>query len=66
MLAFEVAIRTARLEANCDVVLYSLFESSAARVACQTYARHQQVSTVVGALCATRRVLDHETEGKTP
>lgn len=37
MLPFEVAIRTARLEANCDVVLYSLFESSAAWAACQTY-----------------------------
>ena len=30
MLKFEVATRTATLEANCDVVLYSVFESAAA------------------------------------
>ena len=66
MLVFEVAIKTANLEANCDVVLYSVFESGAALAAYQTHLHHQQVSAVVGALCATRRVLDYETEGNTP
>lgn len=37
MHAFEVAIRTPGLEANCDVVLYSEFENSAALTAYQNH-----------------------------
>ena len=63
MLAFEVAIRTAGLEANCDVVLYSVFEDSAALAAYQNHPHHQHVSSGLGALRETRSVLDYETQG---
>lgn len=66
MLAFEVAIRTAELEANCDVVLYSVFESSAALAAYQNHPHHQHVSSGLGALRETRSVLDYEIQGETP
>ena len=51
MLEFEVAIRTAGMEANCDVVLYSVFESSAALAA---YQNHPTInsSAAVWASCA--------------
>jgi quinol monooxygenase YgiN len=66
MLAFEVAIRTAELEANCDVVLYSVFESSAALAAYQNHPHHQHLSSGLGALRETRSVLDYEIQGDTP
>ena len=65
LLAFEVAIRTARLEANCDVVLYSIFENSAALAAYQRHPHHQQISSGLGVLRDTRTVLDYETQGET-
>ena len=65
MLAFEVAIRTAGQEANCDVVLYSVFEDSAALAAYQNHPHHQHVSSRLGALRETRSVLDYETQGDT-
>lgn len=66
MLGFEVAIRTANLEANCDVVLYSVFENSAALAAYQNHPHHQHVSGGLGALRDTRTVLDYEIQGDTP
>ena len=30
LLAFEVALRTEKMKANCDVVLYSVFENTKA------------------------------------
>ena len=63
MLAFEVAIRTDELEANCDVVLYSGFEDKAALAAYQHHPQHQQVSGVLGALRETRTVLDYYISG---
>ena len=63
MLTFEVAIRTDELEANCDVVLYSVFEDKAALAAYQHHSQHQQVSGVLGALRETRTVLDYEIPG---
>ena len=64
MLRFEVATRTADLEANCDVVLYSPFEDSAALAACQNHPHHQQhISSGLGTLRQTRRVLDYEISG---
>ena len=60
MLAFEVATRTAALDANCDVVLYSVFESSAALAAYQNHPRHQLISSGLGALRDSRSVLDYE------
>ena len=62
---FEVAIRTPALEANCDVVLYSEFTDAAALAAYQNHPHHQQISAGVGALRATRSVLDYELEGTT-
>lgn len=59
MLTFEVAIRTAGFEANCDVVLYSVFESTAALDAYQNHPQHQLVSSGLGALRETRSVLDY-------
>lgn len=60
MLAFEVAIRTAGLDANCDVVLYSVFQDSAALAADQNHPHHQYVSSGLGALRESRSVLDYE------
>ena len=60
MLAFEVAIRTAALEASCDVVLYSVFDSSAALAAYQNHPQHQLLSSGLGALRDSRSVLDYE------
>jgi quinol monooxygenase YgiN len=60
MLKFEVAIRTAALEANCDVVLYSEFESSAALAAYQKHPQHQYISGGLGALRHSRSVMDYE------
>lgn len=63
MLVFEVAIRTDELEANCDVVLYSVFEDKAALAAYQHHPQHQQVSRGLGALRETRTVLDYDISG---
>lgn len=63
MRAFEVAIRTAGLEANCDVVLYSEFEGGAALAAYQNHPHHQHISRGLGALRDTRTVLDYATQG---
>ena len=63
MLAFEVAIRTGELEANCDVVLYSVFEDKAALAAYQHHPQHQQISGGLGALRDTRTVLDYDIPG---
>lgn len=61
MLAFEVTIRTAGHEANCDVVLYSVFANNAALAAYQNHPHHQQISHALGALRDTRTVLDYPT-----
>ena len=63
MLAFEVAIRTGELEANCDVVLYSVFEDKAALAAYQNHPQHKQISGGLGALRDTRTVLDYDIPG---
>ena len=61
MLAFEVATSTAGLEGNFDVVLYSVFEDSAALAAYQNHPHHQQISSGLGVLRDTSSVLDYET-----
>jgi len=66
MLEFEVATKTAGLENNCDVVLYSVFENSAALAAYQTHPHHQLVSSGLGPLRQTRSVLDYDIQGETP
>jgi heme-degrading monooxygenase HmoA len=60
MLKFEVATRTTALEANCDVVLYSVFESATALAAYQKHPQHQHISSGLGALRESRSVLDYE------
>lgn len=60
MVEFEVAIRTVGLEANCDVVLYSVFENSAALAAYQNHPHHQHISGALSTLRETRSVLDYE------
>lgn len=60
MQRFEVATRTAELDANCDVVLYSEFEDAAALAAYQNHPHHQQISIGLGALRDTRSALDYE------
>ena len=64
MRVFEVATRTAGLDANCDVVLYSEFDDSAALAAYQNHPHHQHISHTLGPR-DTRSVLDYETEGDT-
>ncbi len=60
MQRFEVFIRVPALEANCDVMLYSEFDSVAALAAYQTHPHHQQISAGLGALRKTRSVFDCE------
>ena len=59
MLEFEVGIRSAELEANCDVVLVSRFQDSAALEAYQNHPHHKVVSAQLGPLRETRDVLDY-------
>ena len=61
MLRFEVACRTTGLEANCDVVLYSVFDGAESLVAYQNHPHHRQVSTALSDLRETRHALDYET-----
>ena len=61
MRKFEVATRTSEFDANCDVVLYSEFDDTAALAAYQNHPHHQQISNSLGALRDTRSVLDYET-----
>ena len=60
MQQFEVALRTPGLDANCDVVLYSVFDDAAALSAYVNHPHHQQISTGLGTLRETRSVLDYE------
>ena len=57
---FEVATRTEGLEANVDVLLYSVFDDRAALDAYQVHPRHQQAVALLGQLRESRTVLDYE------
>ena len=61
MQRFEVACRAAGLEANCDVVLYSVFDSAVALAAYQIHTHHQQIRTALSVLRESRHALDYET-----
>ena len=61
MQRFEVACRTADLEANCDVVLYSVFDSAESLAAYQNHPHHQKISAALSAMRETRHSLDYET-----
>ena len=57
---FEVATRSDGLEANVDVLLYSVFEDKAALDAYQVHPRHKQAGVLLGQLRESRTVLDYE------
>ena len=59
MREFEVAIRSAGLEANHDVVLYSVFDDAAALQAYIVHPTHQSVVAEVKPLAESRSVLDY-------
>jgi len=61
MREFEVAVRTPGLEANCDVVLCSAFDDSAALQSYLEHPQHVEVSAVLGTLREARSVLDYQT-----
>lgn len=61
MMLFEVATRTGALEANCDVVLYSVFADQAALESYRSHPQHLRVADALGALNASYSVLDYET-----
>ena len=54
----DVGIRTDGLEANCDVVLVSTFESAEALAAYHPHPQHQAVVAQIREMAATRHVLD--------
>ena len=56
----EVGLATAGLEATCDVVLYSEFESAAALEAYQHHPRHVAMKPFIGAVRLERQCLDYE------
>ena len=56
---FEVGIREPSLDANIDVVLVSTFTDVAALDAYQNHPHHKEVGVQLGALRASRHVLDH-------
>ena len=59
MLAFDVGIREAELEANVDVVLSSRFTDAAALHAYVTHPHHQEVAARLGQMREQRHVLDY-------
>lgn len=61
MQRFKVACRAAGLNANCDVVLYSVFDSAVALAAYQNHPHHQQIGTALSVLRESRHALDYET-----
>ena len=58
--AFEVTTKTAALAGDCDVVLYSEFDSAAALAAYQVHPHHQAVAAALGLLRQSRLDMDYE------
>lgn len=56
----EVGIAEDGLEATCDVVLYSEFESKAALDAYQEHPTHQAAKPFIGAVREWRQCLDYQ------
>ena len=59
ILEFDVGIQTDGLEANCQVVLVSTFESAAALASYQPHSHHQGVVAQIREMAATRHVVDY-------
>jgi len=55
----EVGIAAPGLEANCDVVLLAEFSNAAALAAYQDHPEHLAMKPWIGAIRATRHVLDY-------
>jgi quinol monooxygenase YgiN len=60
MIEFEVASASGKLEANADVVLYSVFANRSALNDYQDHPLHLKISAELGAMRDTRMVLDYE------
>jgi heme-degrading monooxygenase HmoA len=58
--AFEVAICNEGLEATCDVILYSEFESKAALAAYQLHPQHEAIKPFIAAVREERHCMDYE------
>ena len=58
-ITLEVGLRTDGLEANGDVVLYSVFEDKATLDAYQDHPDHMAVKAQVKPMCSSRTVLDY-------
>jgi quinol monooxygenase YgiN len=56
---FEVGVRSGDLEANCDVVLVSLFDDQEALDAYQNHPRHKAIAVELGAMREHRHVVDY-------
>jgi len=56
---FDVGIQTEGLEANCQVVLISTFESAQTLATYQPHPHHQGVVAQIREMAATRHVLDY-------
>lgn len=61
MRTFEVVIAQEGLEATCDVVLYSEFESVAALEAYQNHPQHVALKPFVTAVRSARQCMDYQT-----
>jgi quinol monooxygenase YgiN len=59
MREFEVGIRQSDLDANCDVVLVSTFDTAEALEAYQVHPTHKAVSAELGPMRVSRQVLDY-------
>lgn len=59
ILEFDVGIQTEGLEANCQVVLVSTFESATALATYQPHPHHQAVVAQIREMAATRHVVDY-------
>ena len=60
IVSLEAGIRTEALEANADVVLNSVFESTAALDAYQSHPDHLVVRKQINEWCSARAVVDYE------
>lgn len=56
----EVAVAGGGLEASCDVVLYSEFDSKAALDAYQNHPAHVAIKPFIGAVRLERHCMDYE------
>ena len=59
-ITFQVGIKTEGLEANADVVLYSVFKDKASLQAYQNHPQHEAIKPQIAALRSGRTVLDYE------